>query len=182
MTKKVYLIRHCEALGQPPEAPLTKKGEEQAKSLAEFFKEREVDKIVSSPFIRAKSSINKVSTNKKLDIEMDERLKERVLSTEDLPNWRELLQLSFTDLNLKPPGGESSLEAMNRIAAVINEVLQSESENILIVSHGNLLSLLLKKYDEGFGFESWQALTNPDVYQLTFFNENMSYKRIWSDK
>jgi 2,3-bisphosphoglycerate-dependent phosphoglycerate mutase len=35
--KKIYLIRHCEAQGQPPEAALTERGFKQAIQLADLF-------------------------------------------------------------------------------------------------------------------------------------------------
>ena len=37
MLKKIYVIRHCEAEGQSPEAQLTDRGLEQALDLSEFF-------------------------------------------------------------------------------------------------------------------------------------------------
>lgn len=35
--KRIYVIRHCEAQGQSSNAPLTERGQEQAKRLATFF-------------------------------------------------------------------------------------------------------------------------------------------------
>jgi len=35
--KRIYLVRHCKAAGQEPEAPLTEEGVTQAERLADFF-------------------------------------------------------------------------------------------------------------------------------------------------
>lgn len=70
---------------------------------------------------------------------------------------------------------------MNRAVNVIKEILNSEKKNTVIVSHGNLISLLLKHFDNRIGFEEWEALSNPDVYQLSFYNNTSSLKRIWID-
>ncbi|MDF2855365.1 MAG: histidine phosphatase family protein, partial [Neobacillus sp.] len=115
MDKKIYVIRHCEAEGQPPESPLTEKGYKQALELSEFLSEIKVDKVVTSPYLRAVQTIEPLAKKLKLEIELDSRLTERVLSQDNLPDWMEKLRATFTDLELKYEGGESSKEAMNRI-------------------------------------------------------------------
>lgn len=179
MKKKVYVIRHCEAEGQPKGARLTEKGRQQAKELAEFLAGVKIDNIISSPFLRAVQSIEPAAFSEKIRIEVDERLSERILSTKPLEDWQEKLETSFVDLEAKFDGGESSAEAMDRIVSVVKEVLAVETENTLIVTHGNLMSLLLKYFQPNFGFEEWKNLSNPDVYLLTFCNKNVSIRRVW---
>ncbi len=166
MSKNMYIIRHCEAEGQPPESKLTEKGFDQARTLVELFSNTPIDRIISSPFIRAIQSIEPLSKKTNSIIEVDERLAERTLSTEDLPDWLEKLKATYDDLELKYEGGESSREAMDRIVSVVEEALESDAENIIIVTHGNIMSLLLKNYQESFGFEDWKSLRNPDVFLL----------------
>jgi 2,3-bisphosphoglycerate-dependent phosphoglycerate mutase len=188
MTKQIYLVRHCKAEGQLPEAKLTKEGIEQAKNLAKFFEEIKIGKenlarpslIVSSPFLRARQTIEPLAQKLELKIEIDERLAERVLSTEMYSDWEERLKNTFWDLDLVFEGGESSKEAMNRGIQAINDILTSELEASIVVSHGNLLSLILKYYDDNVGFEDWKALTNPDVYLLSVNKDNTcNVKRVW---
>ncbi len=81
MDKTIYVIRHCEAEGQAADAPLTERGWLQAKELAGFVSERKVDRIISSPFLRAIQSIKPFADIKNLEIEQEERLTERVLSS-----------------------------------------------------------------------------------------------------
>lgn len=182
MLKRIYVVRHCEANGQPSESLLTEKGLKQAKNLAEFFNNIKIDRIITSPFLRAIQSAEPLSEKRKIKIEIDERLSERVLSTENLPDWYEKLKVTFNNLELKFEGGESSQEAMDRIVNVVEEVFKSKEENTMIVSHGNIISLLLKNFNSDFGFECWRNLSNPDVFQITYTRDNFNLERIWEEE
>lgn len=177
--KRIYLIRHCQAQGQEPAAPLTKKGLEQADGLAEFFANRPVEMILSSPYERAVSSVMPLSRKFGLDIQRDDRLRERVLAAEHRADWLEKLEETFHNLDMKLPGGESSREAMIRGSAVIRELLHRPEQNIAVATHGNLLVLLLKVFDDTYDFHSWRKLTNPDVFELHGSEKNIKIKRIW---
>lgn len=76
---------------------------------------------------------------------------------------------------------EESQEAMNRIVNVVEEVIKSRSENTVIVSHGNIISLLLKNYNSDFDFECWKSLSNPDVFQINCINNEVILERIWDE-
>jgi 2,3-bisphosphoglycerate-dependent phosphoglycerate mutase len=179
LLKKIYLIRHCEAEGQPSEAKLTGRGLKQALELSGFLSDRKIDRIISSPYKRAIQSIQPLARRLTIEIETDELLIERVLSTKNLSDWVEKLKATFDDLELKFEGGESSHDAMKRTVEVVEEVFNSESENTIIVTHGNLLSLLLKYYKKDFGFEDWQNLSNPDVFLLKNEDNKVTIERIW---
>ena len=179
MEKRIYLIRHCEAEGQPVEARLTEKGVKQAETLSDFFSNIQVDCIISSPFLRAIQSIEPTSLTQNAKIELDERLSERILSTRNMPDWLDKLKATFVDRDLTYEGGESSRKAADRIVSVVEEVLASDCETALIVTHGNLLSLLLNAYDQSFGFDQWKGLSNPDVYLLRFTERQPHVERLW---
>ncbi|MGG1554732.1 histidine phosphatase family protein [Paenibacillus ferrarius] len=176
---KLYIVRHCKAMGQSPEAELTAKGLAQAEILADFLVVRGIERIISSPFVRTIQSIQPLAQRLNLEINIDDRLAERVLSSENLPDWMDHLLISFNDLDRCLPGGESSREAMNRILSVIDEVLTTDFKNIVVVTHGNLMSLLLKYYDHQFGYEQWQSMSNPDVYCFSEFNNTPRIERVW---
>lgn len=176
--KKIYLIRHCEAEGQPAEAALTDNGLKQANHLSEFFKDIPIDRIISSPYKRAVQTVEPLAKRMNLEIEKNDLLTERVLSNQNLSDWLEKLKATFDDLDLKFEGGESSNEAKKRIVGVVEGVLNSSAQNTIIVTHGNLLSLLLKNYNHQFGFEDWRSLKNPDVFLLKKQDETVTYERL----
>lgn len=181
MTKKIYIIRHCEATGQFPDSPLTEKGFIQANELADFLSEININRIISSPFLRAIQTIKPFAKNNNIKIEKDSRLSERVLSSGIFSDWMAKLKATFNDMDLKYEGGESSNEAKERIVAVVKDIIASDSKNTIIVAHGGIISLLLNTYDENFGFAKWKSLSNPDVYLLTISQTDFNLKRLWKN-
>ncbi|WP_408009792.1 histidine phosphatase family protein [Pseudalkalibacillus sp. A8] len=176
---KIYIVRHCKAVGQPPEAQLTEEGFKQAEELADFFSTIQIDRIISSPFTRAQQSIEPTGKKQGVRVETDDRLAKRILSTEHHEDWLEKLRHSFEDIKMKLQGGESSQEAMGRAESMITELKERPEENIILVTHGNLMTLLLKYFDDSYGFEEWKKLINPDVFLVTFTGENPQLERHW---
>ena len=174
--KTIYLVRHCSATGQEPDAELSDLGHQQAEELVSFFKEKKIQHIVSSPFKRAQDSIQPTAQSKNISITIDERLAERTLSSGNLLNWLELLEETFTDLDMKLDGGESSREATVRAINVLNE----SPSNSVLVTHGNLMSLILKHFDDSIGFQDWKTLSNPDVYTLTTGIIYRTFASLWA--
>lgn len=176
--KNVYIIRHCEAEGQSAGAQLTEEGFKQAVDLASFFSNIKVDRIISSPYERAIQSIEPLAKQLNIEVEIDGKLTERVLSTNDISDWKEKLKTTFEDVKLKFEGGESSQEAQKRILNVVERIFDDPSENTIIVTHGNLMSLLLNNYNKSFDFDDWQDLKTPDIYVLKEIGNKVTYERL----
>ncbi|MDP8925085.1 MAG: histidine phosphatase family protein [Chloroflexota bacterium] len=176
----VYLVRHCQAAGQEPDAPLTPAGEARARDLAEFLGERGIRRIVSSPFARGRASVAPLAERLGLAVEIDDRLAERVLCGAPLVDWRERLRASFDDVDLCLDGGESSRVAMARGAAALRDALDG-ARPVVVVTHGNLLALLLRHLDDRSGFTAWERLTNPDVFSITVLADALRVERIWRE-
>lgn len=181
MNKTIYVVRHCEAEGQAPEAPLTAKGKEQAKELAVLLTGKKVDRIITSPFSRAVQTIEPFAAERNLQIETDNRLQERVLSSISMPDWMDKLKETYKDLDLKYEGGESSNEAIGRIVEAVNDLYASDSEHSILVAHGGIISLLLQYYDKSAGFDVWKSLSNPDVYELQISDQKHQLRRLWTE-
>lgn len=178
MHKTVYIIRHAQASGQDPAAPLTPQGELQAIDLADRLAALPIQRIISSPFTRAIQSIAPLAQRLNLAIMTDERLAERVLSSSDIADWMSALRASFDDLDLCFLGGESSRAAMQRAVSMLDEVLAHQVSTSVIVTHGNLMTLLLKHFNPEFGFAAWQQLTNPDVYRIEIEEGTTTLQRV----
>ncbi len=180
MDKRLYIVRHCAASGQDPTAPLTPAGQAQALLLADRLASAGIDRVVSSPFRRALDSIAPLAHRLGLVVEQDVRLVERVLSTADLPDWQDHLRATFTDPDMCLPGGESSRAAQARGVAAVTTILRQPATTPLLVSHGNLIALLLQHFAPQLGFDTWRALTNPDVYLVTLTPGAATIRRVWS--
>ncbi|MDQ6421765.1 histidine phosphatase family protein [Paenibacillus sp. LHD-117] len=177
--KNIFLVRHCKADGQDPLARLTDEGRVQAKQIAEFFKNESIDEIITSTFKRAIDSISPLCDERNLDYSVDTRLEEKVLSSLKLDNWMELLKESFDQLDIVYEGGESSKAAMNRGIEVIHEIMNGLNQNVVVVTHGALMTLIMKYFDNSIGYEEWRNLTNPDIYLLKIDDTNPMVERIW---
>ncbi|TFB21788.1 histidine phosphatase family protein [Filobacillus milosensis] len=178
MEKVIYLVRHCEATGQSPDAELTAEGREQALALAEFFKDKQVNQIISSPYNRAIQSIMPTAEEKELDLFVHKNLRERALSKEHLVDWEEKLKESFKDFHKKLPGGESNSEATERFLPILDDIKLGSNKTTILVTHGNLMTLILHLFNSNYGFNDWKNLTNPDVYKIEI-GKNNQLERIW---
>jgi len=177
--KNIYLIRHCKAEGQEPEACLTREGEHQANVLAELLSSYSISLVISSPYKRAVDTIRPFCDLSHIPCITDTRLQERVLSSVPMVDWMDKLRETYIDLDLAYEGGESSNEAMKRGMQVIEELrLRPECNNVALVTHGALMSLILKAYEPDFGFEEWSNLKNPDVYQIAIEDHKTTISRI----
>ncbi len=183
--KQIYFVRHCHAHGQHRDSPLTTNGLKQAEQLAYYFSklDKRIDCIISSPYLRAIDSIKPFAMKQDLSIHIDERLQERMLSVQPIDDWLEVLEHSFQEPDFALPGGESSNDAFKRAYPILDEIVQqNDYQNIIIVSHGNLIALLLNHFDHTFGFEQWKTMRNPDIYALQFCEELESPQHIiWQD-
>ena len=179
MNKIIYLVRHGQATGQAADAPLTSEGIAQAEALAEFLLEAQIGQIVSSPFARTLKSIKPLSIRLNIEIKLDERLIEAALSTIDYSDWLDKLRGTFSDFELSFEGGESSQAATDRAIAAINDALLLDTDPIVVVTHGRLLTLILKRFDSKYGFEEWQNLTTPDVFRIVIKENESQVDRIW---
>lgn len=61
------------------------------------------------------------------------------------------------------------------------ELLALNQGSAVDVTHGDLMTLLLRHFDERFGFEAGAALTNPDVYLVTVSGSESTVERVWEN-
>jgi 2,3-bisphosphoglycerate-dependent phosphoglycerate mutase len=176
----IYWARHCQTTGQDPEAPLTQQGHQQARRLAEFIREFGIERIVSSPYLRALQSIQPFAELSGCEIETDARLTERVLSRAPVQDWKDALRKSFENQNYSLPGGETGSTAADRAEAVFNECILRRRTTI-VVSHGNLTALLLTRLGHAISFEASLRLTNPDLFRIEWSGCGYDIIRIWDD-
>lgn len=179
--RRLILIRHCQATGQEPDAALTEAGLRQAESLRDFLADQPIDAVGASEYRRASQSAEPLADALGLAVQVDARLNERKLSEAPIDYWRKIVRDSFADPDLRGPGGESAREVSERAWAGLNDLLHGGCQLPAVVTHGNLLSLVLHSLDATFGYEGWEALSNPDVYLLESAEPGrFTFRRIWN--
>ena len=91
-----------------------------------------------------------------LGAETDPRLSERVLSLHPIDHWREVVRDSFADPDLRASGGEIGRTTCCGAAwPTLDDLLNGSAELPVVITHGNLLALVLHSIDTGFGYAGW---------------------------
>jgi len=179
-SQELILVRHASATGQEALAELTDEGRAQARVLAGLLLPYRMERVISSPFVRATETIRPLCERANLQLETDPRLVERVLSGQPLADWRDHLRRSFDDFDYRLEGGESARAAQRRGMSVLQSALESKALCVL-VTHGNLLALMLNAIDGSVGFDHWSKLSNPDAFIVGFEPDAPApIRRIWS--
>ena len=182
VNSNLILVRHCQGIGQQPDDPLTDVGIQQSQTLSDFLTEYSIDHITTSEYRRARQTIEPFSQAMNLPIHTDARLNERTLSAELLDNWQDVVRNSFEDHDLRAPGGESAREVLARAWAALDEIFAADHALPLVVTHGNLMALVLHSIDPSFGFQGWKSLSNPDVYMLQRYDPSQFvFARMWTN-
>jgi len=170
----VLLIRHAESVA-PGTAdfdeytrPLTTKGFRDAERLADSLASTQIDAAYSSPYIRARQTIEPIAKARGLTIETIDDLRERVLKPGDLPDWRVHLQRSWKDFDYALPGGESSHAAQARVVRVLDDIRgrHARGEVVMFASHGNLIALALNAMLPNVDYAFWESIPMPALYTL----------------
>ena len=164
---KILFIRHAEALGQDPDAPLSITGVRQAQRLAKDLSDHATDAIFSSPYARALATITPLSKFTGQAIQPLEELEERRLAPTPLSDWRTHLKRSFEDHAYALDGAESMADATARALRALHIIHASGAKRPVAVTHGNLLASLLAHIDPDFGYDAWDAMGNAEVYEIT---------------
>jgi len=156
--KKIYFVRHGESEGNAGlirlghKGGLTKKGEKQSETVANRFKNIPIDFIISSNWDRAKETteiINKV-LNKK--VEFSDLFSERKRVSEELGKAKnDPAIIEINNLIRKNHGvsgwrysDEENFEDLkNRGLKALDFLENTKAENILVVTHGIFLRMLL---------------------------------------
>ncbi len=150
-----FAIRHGEAQSNldrvldsydDPHNHLTETGREQARHAGHFAKEKQIDLIITSPFLRTKETAHIIKDASGAELVIDERLREfdaGIYSGKSVDEFHKDERALFSGLDMKVPGGESHRDVMHRTMAVIDDCeMRYEGKSILLVMHGGLLWLL----------------------------------------
>ncbi|MGG4490153.1 histidine phosphatase family protein [Metabacillus idriensis] len=94
---------------------------------------------------------------------------------------KDRLKDTFDDLTLAFEGGESNQSGMERVQSLLAEITALKENHIILVSHGNLITLLLRSFNDTYGFNHLMSMTNPDVHKITLKQAGEAdIQRIWS--
>jgi len=165
----LHLLRHAQTT--PPtgttDVPLSTQGRDDAKALVPVLQSLQITRIVSSPCLRAIETIQPFLSESNIKIETDVRLREREMPFAKSPQEHiKRVQMSFQNQDFAPEGGESFLEASARALACLKALTQEGRSGLLLVGHGQCLTLILRAFDRSADFDFWSALPTPALVEL----------------
>jgi 2,3-bisphosphoglycerate-dependent phosphoglycerate mutase len=173
MSPTILLIRHAESMAPGTSGfdeytrPLTAKGFRDAHQLCDALASIRIDAAYSSPYLRARQTIEPITRARGLSIETVDDLRERLLSPNDLSDWRAHLKRSWEDFDYAPPGGETGREAQARVVRVLDTVAARQSSGtVILASHGNLIALALNAFTTSVDYAFWESIPMPAIFTL----------------
>jgi 2,3-bisphosphoglycerate-dependent phosphoglycerate mutase len=166
-----YLVRHAESRpsADVPDAdwPLSARGREQARRLAEVLADLGIEEVHCSPYLRCRETIAPFVAAAGLPLREHRDLRERRLAPGLIDDFAEHWRRSWEDFHYALPGCESAHAAQQRVhAAVLAICARSAARVLAISSHGNALALLLHRLDPRFHVERAAAMRNPELYRV----------------
>jgi 2,3-bisphosphoglycerate-dependent phosphoglycerate mutase len=172
----LILVRHADAVppGTPgweehdDDRPLSDAGGMAAVELADELKPYGLTAIYSSPYPRARQTVELLALRRGLEITELADLRERRLTASPRPDWRAILELSWSDPDFALPATESGRDAQRRGLGVLDllRARHPDGGRLLVASHGNLISLILQALEPEVGFEFHLAMPMPALYHL----------------
>jgi 2,3-bisphosphoglycerate-dependent phosphoglycerate mutase len=177
--KKFILIRHgkAEMDGEDHLRKLDNDGILQSKSICEKLEKmiKNDFSIYSSPFVRAVDTIKPLAEKFKKEIIIADELKEINIGKSEEFNKHEIIKKMWEEETFKVANGDSQINKFNNMKIFLEKMFNSNgNEDIIIVTHGNLLGIILKFYfKRNFGFNDWKIMSMPDLYELSIENNNI---------
>lgn len=185
----IYIVRHGESVWNEMKllqgqhnSPLTRKGRDQAREMAQKLKEVDFNMIFSSDLARAEQTAHVLALKRKIAVQTTAALRERYFAKFEgrRPGADKELRQLFNEYeksspdkkwNFKTGGIESDEEIVSRVITLLREVaVANAGKNVLMVSHGGMMHVLLVHL--GFG-------THDEVHPWLI--DNLAYIKLESD-
>ncbi|MGE8203178.1 histidine phosphatase family protein [Heyndrickxia sp. NPDC080065] len=183
MQTNLFLVRHAHSDYTPDEVgrPLSQSGWEDAKIVTDLLKNQRIDHIISSPYKRAIQTVEGIAKYIDKEVEINTGFKERVLSENPVEDFRHAIRKVWEEPSFYWKGGESNLIAQKRGIEAIKQVLvRYKGKNIVIGTHGNIMTLMINHFDNRYDYHFWKELDMPDIYQLIFDDMKLlEIHRVW---
>lgn len=190
MSTIVYMVRHGESPkeGNDRTRGLTEKGYIDAQRVTDILKDEKIDAVVSSPYIRAVLTVEKIAQQIGQEVLVFEDLKERIFSSENKrladKELVQVLEKSFFDSNFSLEGGESNTDCQKRAIKVLKELLGTlRNKKVVIGTHGAIMTLMMGYFDSTYDLNFLHNTSKPDIYRMEFNEQELlDVQRIWGSK
>jgi 2,3-bisphosphoglycerate-dependent phosphoglycerate mutase len=184
----IYMVRHAISpfsLDNERDRGLSEQGKKDSIKAAELLKKEGIDIVVSSTYARAIETVKPLASllNKEI-IQYEELVERPIASLKYEIDEDELLkgiEKSFVDIDYCLAEGETTRQAQDRSIPTFKHILSEyKGKKIAIGTHGNILTIILKYFDDSYGYDFWKSTSKPDIYRLEFDENELIYvERHW---
>lgn len=172
----IYFIRHAESDNGVRDGairPLTEKGWNNRIIVTDYLKDKDIEKVLSSPFKRAVDTISGFAGKYDLEIETVYDFRERKSDSDWLrdTDFFSFIERQWNDFTYSLSDGECLAEVQERNINALNDVLNRfKDKNIVIGTHGTALSTIINYYDNTYGFSDFMDMVKimPWVVKMEF--------------
>lgn len=203
--KKIYFVRHGVTEGnennkfQLHTIPLSEKGVRQANLIAQRLLDEKinVDVIIASPMVRASQTANIIAKKSGLKVIENELYEElhrpsivrgKSKADKDVKAIMAEVKANFANPDWRHSDEENYFLLKERAEKALKYILNREEENILIVTHGGILKMMLsvivfndKITPEIFKRMDYMFGTSNTGISLVEFNDLGWYVKTWND-
>lgn len=182
MKTYIYMVRH----GDSPKGvgldermrELSAKGMADAHKVMGVLAQEGIGYFYSSPYTRAVQTIEALAEAMGCSLVMKEDLREMRFMEGNRPlldkELHPYLQHMFADPDFALTGGESARMCTQRAVRVLRQILSNhKGERIAIGTHGAVMTLMMKYWDERYGLDFVLHTSKPDIYKLEFREEQL---------
>jgi broad specificity phosphatase PhoE len=175
---RIYLVRHGENRANitrefsyhKVDYPLTEKGRLQAAQTAEFFRDKEIHAVYSSPLRRAKETADTIAEATGTEVAIRENFREvnvGILEEQGPTQEAWTLHDAIIDgwyagqVDVAFPGGENYLSLCQRMRAGLEEIVRNHpGQNVVVVAHGGIIGAGVRDVCADIDWESLRKIAN----------------------
>jgi len=176
----VYFIRHAQpdaTVHDDHARPLTAKGMADRKLVTAYLRDKQIDAVLSSPYVRAVDTVADFAEEAGLTVETVWDFRERKPDDTWLPDeeFHDFMKRQWADFSYSRDTGESLRAVQTRNIAALRDVLaRFDGKNIVVGTHGTALSTIINYYDCSFGYAQNRAMLGimPWVVVMRFDGQN----------
>lgn len=183
MKTEIYMIRHAHSnySGDELGRGVSEKGKMDLRLVAELLINEKIDVFFSSPYRRAIETIEGAAKALHLDINIEGKFKERVLSQINIDDFESAIKRLWDNPSYAFEDGESNIEAAQRgVEGLMNILDRHRGKRIAVGTHGNIMAIIMNHFDKRYDYSFWKEMSMPDIYKLSFENNELAgVKRIW---
>ena len=178
----VYFIRHAEpdfSNHDDRTRGLSEKGMADRERVTAYLKDKKIDAVLSSPYLRAVQTVEHYAKGAGLEVILHEGFRERRITDRWIDDFADFCRKQWDDFAYKYPDGENLYEVQTRNISALNEVLRRFcGKSIVIGTHGTSLATIINFYDSHYDFDDFNRLRPKMPYgiKMVFHGFNLVAK------